>query len=55
MLEAVVFKQPQHTINIGGASDIHGSFGQCIYGGRRACKPVSAGEIETLLRTWRKV
>ena len=48
MLEAVLFKCPQHTIHIGGSSHIHGSFGQGIHGGERASEPVSVGEIETV-------
>src|SRR2546426_1707191 len=48
MLNAVVFQQPQHAINIGYASDIHGLFGQCIHGGERACQPMSVKGIETI-------
>ena len=46
MLDAVLFKRPQHAITIGDASDIHSIFGQCIHGGERACEPVSVGQIE---------
>ena len=48
MLHAVLFKQPQHAINIGGTSHIHGIFGQFIHGGEIACEPVAVGEIETI-------
>jgi hypothetical protein len=48
MLEAVVFQQPQHAINIGSASDIHSIFSQFMHGGEIACEPVSIGEIETI-------
>ena len=49
MLDAVVFKQPQHAINISCASNIDGIFGQFIHGGEIACKPVPVGEIETVV------
>ena len=48
MLDAMLFQQPQHAIDIGCASYIHGSFGQFIYGGEIACEPVPVGEIETI-------
>ena len=48
MLDAVLFKGPQHAIKIGCASHIHSSFGQCIHGGEIACEPMSVGEIETI-------
>ena len=48
MLNAVVFQQPQHAINIGCAAYIHRIFGQFIHGSERACEPVSVGEIETI-------
>jgi hypothetical protein len=46
VLYAILFQQPQYAINIGSASDIHGLFGQFIYGGEIACQPVAVGEIE---------
>jgi len=48
ILYTVLFKQPQHAINIGRASDIHSIFGQFIHGGEIACEPVPVGEIETI-------
>ena len=48
MLNTVVFKQPQHAINIGCAAYIHGLVGEFIHGGKIACQPVSVGEIETV-------
>ncbi len=46
MLDAGVFQQSQHAINISRASDMDGLFGQFIHGSERACEPVSVGEIE---------
>jgi len=48
MLEAVLFQQPQHAIDIGCAAYIHGIFGQFIHGGEIPCEPVSVGKIETI-------
>jgi hypothetical protein len=48
LLNAVLFKRPQHAINIGCPSDIDGIFGQFIHGGKRACEPMSVGKIETI-------
>src|SRR5438105_5338701 len=48
ILDAVVFKGPQHAINSGCPSHIHRSFGEFIYGSEIACQPVSVGEIETV-------
>ena len=48
MLYAVLFQPPQHAIDIGCAPHTHGSFGQCMHGGERACEPVAVGEIETV-------
>jgi hypothetical protein len=48
ILYAVLFKRPQHAIDIGCASDIHGIFGQFIHGGEIACEPVSVGEVKTI-------
>ena len=48
MLDAVLFKHPQHAITIGGSSDINGVFRQFIDGGERACEPMSVGEIEII-------
>ena len=48
MLYAVLFQPPQHAIDIGCAPHTHGSFGQCMHGGERACEPVVVGEIETV-------
>jgi len=48
MLDAVLFKRPQHAINIGYAAYIHGLFGEFIHGSEIACEPVSVGEIETI-------
>src|SRR5713101_7054960 len=41
LLAAVLFKQPQHAIDVGCTSDIHGILGQFIYGGEISCQPVS--------------
>jgi hypothetical protein len=48
MLNAVLFKQPQHAINIGCPSHIHRIFGEFIHGSEIACEPVSVGEIEPI-------
>jgi hypothetical protein len=48
MLDAGVFQQSQHTINISRASDIDGLFGQVIHGSEITCQPMSVGEIETI-------
>ena len=48
MLDAVLFKQPQYAIRIGGASHIDGVVGQFIHGSEIACEPVAVGEIETV-------
>jgi len=48
MLDAVAFKQPQHAIDIGLTTYIHGIVGEFIHGGEVACQPMSVGEIETI-------
>ena len=48
MLDAVLFKQPQYAIRIGGASHIDSVVGQFIHSGEIACEPVAIGEIETV-------
>jgi hypothetical protein len=48
ILYAVLFQQPQHTIDIGRTSYIHSIFRQFIHGSKLACEPVSIGEIETV-------
>jgi len=48
MLDTVLFKQPQHAINIRCASDIDGIFGQFIHGSEIACQPMSVGEIKPI-------
>ena len=48
MLDAVLFKHPQHAITIGGALDINGLLRQFIDGGEIACEPMSRGEVETI-------
>jgi hypothetical protein len=55
MLDAVLFKQPQYAIRIGGASHIDGVVGQFIYGGEIACKPVPVCHIETIAACLEKV
>ena len=48
MLDAVLFKQPQYAIRIGGASHIDGVVGQFIHGSEIACEPVPVCHIETI-------
>ena len=48
MLDAVLFKQPQHAIGIGSASYIDGVVGQFIHGREIACEPVPVGHIEPI-------
>ena len=48
MLDAVLFKQPQHAIRIGGASHIDSVVGQFIHSGEIACEPVPVCHIETI-------
>jgi hypothetical protein len=48
MLNAVLFKRPQHAITISCPSDIDGILGQFIHGGEIACEPVSIGKIKTI-------
>ena len=48
MLDAVLFKHPQHAIDICFASHIDGIWGQFIHGGEIACQPMSVGEIESI-------
>ena len=48
MLDAVLFKQPQHAIDICFASHIDGIWGQFIHGGEIACQPMSVGKIEPI-------
>jgi hypothetical protein len=48
ILDAVLFKQPQHAVNIGCPSHIHRIFGQFIHGSEIACEPVSVGEIKPI-------
>jgi len=52
--DAVLVQEPQHARNIGCASHIHGSFGQCIHGGEIARQPVSVGEIEPMAPSFEK-
>jgi hypothetical protein len=48
MLDAVLFKHPQHTIRTGGASHIDSVVGQFIHSGEIACEPVPVCHIETI-------
>jgi hypothetical protein len=54
MLNTVLFKRPQHAINISSAAYIHCIFGQFIHGGKIACEPVSVGEVETIAPNLKK-
>ena len=51
MLDAVLFKQPQYAIRIGGASHIDGVIGQFIHGGEIACEPMVVGKIK-IIASW---
>ena len=46
VLAAVLLKQPQHAISIGGAAHIDGVVGQFIDSGEIACEPVPVCHIE---------
>jgi hypothetical protein len=48
MLDAVLFKQPQHAIDICFATHIDGIGGQFIHGSEIAGQPMSVGEVEPI-------